>query len=129
MHTWAPKTKGHFFQKIHCWYDLFIISHTLLYNLWSAGARLVIPSIIFFNSSTVVVSYKKTRFSHLFIIFFNSGEIMTFRFTINILFTDSFLYASMKAIGCLSVSVPLELHPHRIAPTGWNIFSSPCGWL
>ncbi len=25
--------------------------------------------------------------------------------------------------------VPLEVHPHIIAPTGWNIFSSPCGGL
>ncbi len=25
--------------------------------------------------------------------------------------------------------VRLELHPHGMAPTGWNIFSSPCGAL
>ena len=25
--------------------------------------------------------------------------------------------------------VPLLLHPHRIAPTGWNIFSIPCRGL
>ncbi len=32
-------------------------------------------------------------------------------------------------IAALCKLVPLELHPHRIEPTGWNIFSSPCGGL
>ena len=25
--------------------------------------------------------------------------------------------------------VPVELHPHGIAPTGWNIFLAPAGVL
>ena len=30
-----------------------------------------------------------------------------------------------KLIQVMNIMVSLELHSHRIAPTGWNIFSSP----